>query len=162
LTDDLDLHGSVAYTHARYIDFTNAPGYTLNPANPATLGGLLYANVPENVDGKTMVRSPEFTASVTLSYHKQLNDSHRLEVTLSPYYSTRVFFTFDNTAAQAPYATLDGKVSLTLGEHMKVSVFGHNMTDSKYALNNGQNAFGLNEVKYAPPASYGVSFGYQF
>jgi iron complex outermembrane receptor protein len=162
LGDHFDVQESAAYTHARYISFPNAPGYTADPTNPGTLGGLIFANIPVDASGKNMVRAPEFSASATFRYHVQLSETKKLEVTLSPYYSSRVYFTFDNTLSQAPYATLDGNVSLSLNDHLKVSVFGHNITDTSYYKGMSQNALAFEIVQYAPPASYGVALAFSF
>ena len=67
LSENFDLHAAAAYTHTRYVSFPFAPGYVNDPTNPAMLGGLIFANVSLNVSGKTMVRSPEFTASGSAS-----------------------------------------------------------------------------------------------
>lgn len=162
LLDDFDIKAALAYTHTRYVNFTTAPGYTGDPANPATLGGLIYASIPVDASGREMVRAPKITASATVRYHRQLDEKHEMEVALSPYYSSRVFFTFLNDQSQKPYLTLDANVSLTIDEKVKVSMFGHNLTDTTYVTNIGQSALGLNESVFATPRTYGVSFGYQF
>ena len=162
LSDDFDLRGAVAYTHARYIDFKTAPGYTNDPANPATLGGLLYTSVPVNASGKTMVRSPDLTASATIDFHRQLTSNNRLNVTLSSYYSSRVYFTFFNDLSQPAYVTLDGNVSLTLTADVKVSVFGHNLTDERYKVGEGQNALSNETAIFSAPRSYGVALAVAF
>lgn len=162
LNDNFDIRAAIAYTHARYIDFKTAPGYIVNPADPATLGGLLFSNVSLDVSGKTMVRSPELTASGTLNYHVEVGDGDKFALSISPYYSSRVYFTFDNALSQKPYFTLDARATLTLNERLMLSIFGRNLTDSAYKTNAAQNALGLNTVAYARPRSYGASIGYSF
>jgi iron complex outermembrane receptor protein len=168
LNDNFDLHAAVAYTHARYIDFKFAPGYVNDPSNPSTnpggaiFPGALFANVSLDVSGKHMVRAPDFTASSSLTYHTNLSANKALEITLSPYYSSRVYFTFDNSLSQKPYATLDGAVTLTVSDTLKLSVFGRNLTNSNYAIGKAQNALSLETVGYAVPRVYGVSIGYSF
>lgn len=162
VSDNLDLRAAVAYTRSRYVEFTNAPIYVDDPTNPATLGGLLYANVSGDVSGRTMVRAPKFTASGTARFHTPVGDGDELEATLSPYYSSRVYFNFDNSLSQKAYLTLDGAVTLTLDDRMKVSVFGRNLTDKIYRIGAGQNALSLDTAGYAQPRTFGVSFGYSF
>jgi iron complex outermembrane recepter protein len=162
LGESFDVRGAVAYTHSRYVDFPNAPGYVDNPANPTTAGGLLFANVSLNVSGKKMVRSPEFTASSTLRYHTRLTSDAELELTLSPYYSSRVYFTFDNSLSQKNYTTLDAAATLTLHDSVKFSVFGRNLTDEKYFVSKSQNSLSLDAGRYATPATFGVSLEYAF
>ncbi|HEY9090213.1 TonB-dependent receptor [Parasphingorhabdus sp.] len=176
INDNFDLRMAAAYTHARYVDFQNAPGYVNDPTNPTSIvslpigpggslvpiPGLLFANVVVNASGNNMVRSPEFTASSTLSYHTSVGGNNELELTVSPYYSSRVYFTFDNSLSQKAYVTLDAAATLTLDENMKISVFGRNLTDGKYFINKSQNALSLEAGRYAEPRTYGVSLGYSF
>lgn len=156
VNDNFDVRLAAAWTHARYIDFPNAPGWLLRP------GGLTFANVVVDASGSNMVRSPDFTASSTLRYHTPVGDNKEFEVALSPYFSSRVYHTFDNALSQAPYATLDATATLTLNDNLKVSVFGRNIFDTKFAIRKTQNSLSLNAVVFAAPASYGVSFGYSF
>lgn len=156
INDNFDVRLAAAYTHARYLDFPNAPGWILRP------GAATFANVIVDASGNRMVRTPEFTASSTLRYHTELSGDKTLEVALSPYFSSRVYHTFDNVLTQAPYATLDAIATLSFANRMKVSVFGRNIFDTKYAMRKAQNSLSLDAVVFAPPASYGVSFGYAF
>jgi len=162
LSENFELRAAVAYTRSKYIEFANAPIYVDDPTNPATLGGLLYANISGDVSGRTMVRSPKLTASGTARFHTPVGDGDELELTLSPYYSSRVYFSFDNSLSQKAYFTLDGAVTLTLDERMKVSVFGRNLTDKTYRLGASQNALSLDTAIFAQPRTYGVSLGYSF
>jgi len=155
LNDNFDLRAAVAYTHARYVDFKFAPGYV-------DVGALTFANVSLDVSGNTMVRAPEFTASGTLSYHMSVGNDKRFEVNISPYYSSRVYFTFDNSLSQKAYATVDASAALTLHDKIKLSIFGRNLTDSKHLISASQNTLILSAVRYAEPRVYGVSFGYSF
>ncbi|HEY9090203.1 TonB-dependent receptor [Parasphingorhabdus sp.] len=162
LNDNFDLRAAAAYTHARYLDFPSAPGYVLDPADPATLGGLLFSNISLDASGNHMVRAPEFTASGSIAYHTPIGGNSELEIVLSPYYSSRVYYTFDNSLSQKPYFTLDGTVTLTVDEKMEVSIFGRNLTDSKHQIGAAQSAFSLEMVAFAKPRTFGVSLGYSF
>lgn len=162
VSENFDLRAAVAYTRSKYVEFANAPIYVDDPTNPVTLGGLLYVNVSGDVSGRTMVRSPKFTASGTARFHTPVGDGDELEITLSPYYSSRVYFNFDNSLSQKPYFTLDGAVTLTLDERMKVSLFGRNLTDKIYRIGGSQNVLSLDTASFAQPRTYGVSLGYSF
>ena len=161
LNDAFDVHAAFAYTHARYKNFPNAPGYTLDPTNPNTAFGLIFANISVDASGRHMVRAPDYTASGTISYHTQLTERDRLDVTVTPYYSSRVYFDFVNSLSQAPYATVDAAATLTLAGNTTISVFGRNLTDNAYYLNQGQNTYGK-QGTFAKPRTYGVSLGLSF
>jgi iron complex outermembrane receptor protein len=160
-SDAFDIRAAVAYTHTRYVDFKTAPGYTSDPANPGSVFGLINANIIVDASGKTMVRAPELTASATAGYHAKFGDGNRLDLTVSPYYSSRVYFDFANTLDQKPYVTLDAAATVTLGDRTKISVFGRNLTDQIYSTARGINALGSSR-NYGMPRTYGVSFGYAF
>ena len=162
LNDNFDIRAAAAYTHARYIDFTNAPSVVDDPTNPATLGGLLFANAVVDASGNNMVRAPDFTASGTFSYHAPVGDDDEFSITISPYYSSRVYFTFDNSQSQKAYATIDAAATLTLDGNMKISIFGRNLTDKRYFTSLGQSTLAFPAGKYAKPRVYGVSLGYSF
>jgi iron complex outermembrane receptor protein len=162
LSDNFDLRAAAAYTHARYLEFPFAPGYILDPTDPATLGGLLFSNVSLDASGNVMVRSPEFTASGMLRFHMPVGNDDEFEITVSPYYSSRVYFTFDNSLSQGPYATVDATATLTLNQRVRLSVFGRNLTDTRYLLGGGQSAFSLATATYARPRVIGASLGLSF
>ncbi|HEX7784482.1 MAG TPA: TonB-dependent receptor [Sphingobium sp.] len=160
-SDAFDVRAGFAYTHARYIDFKTAPGYTNDPTVPATLGGLFNANIVVDASGSHMVRAPAYTASATFGYHAEVGDDSRLDVTVSPYYSSRVYFDFANTLSQKAYMTLDAAVTFTSHGNMTISVFGRNLTDKIYYTQQGINALGTNG-NFGMPRTYGVSLGYSF
>ncbi len=162
LSDNFDLSAAAAYTHARYEDFPFAPGYVVDPTDPATLGGLLFSNVSVDASGNHMVRSPELTASGTLSYHTPIGSNKELVVTLSPYYSSEVYFTFDNSLSQDAYTTLDAAATLTVNDNLSVSIFGRNLTDSDHKVGAGQNSLSFENATFAKPRTYGVSLGLSF
>lgn len=155
LNDNFDIRAAVAYTHSRYVDFKNAPGW-------ADLGGLSFVGVPVDASGKKMVRAPELTVSSTITYHTTLGGDRNLEISVSPYYSSRVYFTFDNSLSQAPYVTVDAAAALTLSDNLKVSVFGRNLTDRTYKVYESQLAFSLDGARYATPRTYGVSLNFSY
>lgn len=161
LGDAFDLRAAFAYTHARYIDFKTAPGYTNSPANAGSVFGLIYAAVIVDASGNHMVRAPDYTASATLGYHARFGGNDRFDLTLSPYYSSRVHFDFANTLSQKSYVTLDGAATITLDGRTRMSVFGRNLTDQVYHNLEGFNALGSSGV-YGMPRTYGVSLGYSF
>lgn len=162
LNDNFNIIGAIAYTHARYQDFPFAPGYVVDPTDPATLGGLLFSNISVDVSGNQMVRAPELTASGSFNYLTTIAGGKELEVSLSPYYSSEVFFTFDNSLSQDAYVTLDGAATLALNENFKIAVFGRNLTDSDHQLSGSQNSLSFENVTYAPPRTYGVSLSATF
>ena len=54
----------------------------------------------------------------------------------------------------------DGSIGYSL-DHVKVTVFGRNLTDKVYSTYQGSNAVG-NFITFASPRTYGISLGYSF
>ena len=159
-SDAFDIRAAVGYTHARYVEFPFAANYTT--ANIAATGfGLVFLNGSVDAAGNHMVRAPELTASVTFGYHAQLGSDTFLDVSVSPYYSSRVYFSFDNTLSQGAYTTVDANATFTFKENITVSVFGRNLSDEVYYTSQSVNALGYAGT-FAMPRTYGVSLGYAF
>lgn len=155
IDDHFDVRAAAAYTHSRYVSFKNAPGW-------ADIGQAVFVNVPVDASGKKMVRAPEVTLSSTVSYRTPVGADKELVLSVSPYYSSRVYFTFDNTLSQAPYVTFDAAATLTIKDNLELSVYGRNLTDKVYKLYESQLTFGLEGARYATPRVYGVSLNYAF
>lgn len=155
IDDHFDVRAAAAYTHSRYVSFKNAPGW-------ADIGQAVFVNVPVDASGKKMVRAPEVTLSSTVSYRTPVGADKELVLSVSPYYSSRVYFTFDNTLSQAPYVTFDAAATLTIKDNLELSVYGRNLTDKVYKLYESQLTFGLEGARYATPRTYGVSLNYAF
>ncbi len=155
-----DVRAAVAYTHARYIDFPFAPAYS-NVVSQDTGFGLVFQNGSADASGNNMVRAPELTVSTAFNYHADLGHDRRLDISVSPHYSSRVFFTFDNSLSQGGYTLLDANATLSLGQNLTLSVFGRNLTDKAYSV--GKNINNLLAVtNFGAPRTYGVSLGYSF
>jgi iron complex outermembrane recepter protein len=162
LNDNFDIRLAAAYTHSRYVEFPVAPTYIVDPTDPATLGGLLFSNVNTDASGNTMVRAPKFTASGTFRFETPVGDNDQFEIAVTPYYSSRVYMSFDNRLSQKPYATVDATTTLTLDDSVKLGLFGRNLTNSNYKKGSGPNALGLENALFAEPRTYGVSLGFSF
>jgi len=156
-----DIRAAAAYTHARYKDFRNAPGYKLDPTDPNSGFGLFYSSISVDVSGSHMVRAPQWSGNSSFNYHTQLSPAALLELSLAGSYSSPVYFDFANTLKQPSYLLLDASATLTLDEHTTLSVFGHNLTDKIYYTNMSQNALMIGAA-YGMARTYGVSIGYSF
>lgn len=160
INDSWDIRAAVAYTKAEYRDFPFAPAYAAT-TGASTGFGLIYETVIRDASGNSMVRAPEFTASASFNYHANIGDNSRLDVTVSPYYSSEVFFDFANTIGQDDYVTVDATATMTFNESLKVSVFGRNLGDEIYKTSMGINGLGTMNI-FGMPRTYGVSLGYSF
>ena len=156
-----DVRASLAYTHARYKDFPNAPDYTIDPTDPNAGFGMFYSSKSVDVSGANMVRAPEWSANTSLNYHAQVLGGKTFDASLSGAYTSRVYFNFSNSLDQPGYFLLDAKTTLAFNDHLSMSLFGRNLTDKIYYTGATQSTLAT-AVTYGLPRMYGVSFEYNF
>ncbi|HEY0682171.1 MAG TPA: TonB-dependent receptor [Steroidobacter sp.] len=156
-----DFRASVAYTHARYEEFTNALDYRIDPTDPASVFGLFYSSTSVDASGSNMVRAPEWSASAALNFHAWLPGDMRLDLSLSGAYSSRVYFNFSNTLSQPSYFLTDANATLAFNDRLSMSVFGRNLSDESYYTSYSQNVL-TTAATFGMPRTYGVSLEYNF
>jgi iron complex outermembrane receptor protein len=115
LTDKFDVNFDAAYTHGRYNKFPGATAYFPN-AN-----GIAYRSVPVDNSGKQMVRTPDFTGSVTLNYTQPVNFG-TLRGSVHNYYTSSLYTEvgeqfkihgYDLTDLTVSWTSLNGKWKVT-------------------------------------------------
>jgi iron complex outermembrane receptor protein len=173
ILSDFNIRLGGAWTHGRYDSFPQAIEYfptTSTAACPSTaaevvrVGGIpLVGNCQylASASGKTMVRAPDFTLTAGADYSTQ-TPYGRLTLSENLYVSSRVFFDPTDSVSQPAYATLDLKATLNLpNSRWSVSVFGDNVTDTKYVTQVAEDVFGYGAV-YGNPSSFGVGASMRF
>jgi iron complex outermembrane receptor protein len=151
-----DIRAAFAYTHARYRNF---PGAIIFVPRPGGLTGNLTVT-GYNASGNTMLRAPEITISSTANYRVQAGSS-QIEFSVTPYYTSKINYTFDERIQQPGYFTVDGAITFVPKESVRLSVWGRNLTNKTYATL--LNATSTRDViLYAQPRTYGVSLSYRF
>jgi iron complex outermembrane receptor protein len=159
-TPDLDIRLGGAWTHARYDDYANAVLYIPTQIAPGVFAGngqapsAAFPNDP-NAKGKTMVRAPDFTLTAGADYTRELPYG-RMRLSGNLYFSSKVYFDPHDTTWQNDYATLDLKATwISPGDQWSFSVFGDNITDTKYVTQVAEDVFGYGAI-YGTPATVGV------
>jgi iron complex outermembrane receptor protein len=164
-TPEFTVTAGLAYLDAEFSSYPNA---TVN--NPITYRAGPLAGRPcfcgnvtgiRDVSGNALVRSPDWTASLTGLYSKELS-AGQLDGSVSVYRSDKYFLDAENRIFQPSYTTVAAQVSFSpAGTGMKLTAWGRNLTNKKII----QGAFILNEadgVSFGPPRTYGVSLEYAF
>ena len=174
VSDAFNLTGGVAWTHARYRSFANAPYYgycdpTAGAASPLfcvppAFGGLgAGAIVQSSTDasGFHMQRSPEFTGNVGANYTADLAGG-RLNLSGNLYYTSSFYFDPEQQFRQKGYEVLALRAEWTdASDRYSVAVFGDNVTNSRYQTQVLFNTLGIGSVWNAP-TTWGVSVGVKF
>lgn len=157
MTSNFDINAGGAYTHARYTDFPNAPGY-FQCLNFAACGaGYGLQNVINiNAKGLTLPRSPDFTGNVGARY-TTLVLSGEFALSGNLYYSSKVYLDPANQYWQGSYATLSVRAQWTdPTKRYTLAVFGNNVTDKHYVNQILESQVAIDQG-WAAPATYGFS-----
>ncbi|WP_206046923.1 TonB-dependent receptor [Mangrovimicrobium sediminis] len=174
VSGDFSVYSGVAWTHARYESFTNAPYYSYcDPTAdatsllfclPAELGGLgagsLVQSLTDASDGE-MQRAPEWTGNLGASYDIPLGGS-LLTLSGNIYYTSEFYFDPEQQFRQEDYTlvSLRGQWTDASGRYT-VAVFGDNVTDEDYRTQVLFNTLGIGSV-WGAPATWGISLGMNF
>lgn len=121
-TRNFSVRGSSAYTHARYADFPGAQSFI-----PLPQGGNQV--VALDASGKVMTRAPKWTFNVGADWGTDFATG-RLSVDGNIYYSTTLYYDFQNIFSQGSYALANASVSWsTPNDKLKFSVWATNLTN---------------------------------
>jgi iron complex outermembrane receptor protein len=169
VTEDFNVNGGAAWTHARYKSFRDAPFYSYcDPAAAAAsamacgaIGPGSLTQTTTDASGFHMQRSPSFTANVGANYGLDVA-SGRLTLSGNLYYSSSLYFDPAEQFKQKAYEILSLRAQWTdPSERYTVAVFGDNVTDKRYMSQVLFNTLGIGSV-WASPATYGVEVGMKF
>jgi iron complex outermembrane receptor protein len=148
VSDNFQVNGSAAYTHARYRHFPNAPGY-VPVGGPA--GGPIAATIVD-ASGLAMQRAPDFTATAGARYTVDLAGG-QLALSGTVYHSSEVFFDTAAQISQKPYNTLGLRAEWTdPSNRYTIALYGDNVTGTRY-LSSAQASVPLAVLtNWSPPA----------
>lgn len=149
LSTEFSLVAGAAYTHARYGDFTGeAP--TGQPFVPPNYG---YLTGPTNFTGGSMIRSPDWSGNVALSWTRPTAFG-QLSATANLYLTSTVPFTPDRQVSQPGYGLLNLSLGWTAPDKdWKITATGENLTDKRYTTFSAEGLLG-DSVAYGAPASW--------
>ncbi|MES2986389.1 MAG: TonB-dependent receptor [Pseudomonadota bacterium] len=148
------LRAGANFTHARYVDFLQAPFFEPLPA-----GG--NRSFTADASGKKLVRAPDFSGTLGLDYRKELA-SGTLTAGTSLYYNSGFSWSVDNRFNEEPYALLSATAGWSWNDdRYRLSVWGKNLTNTLYSQG-GTVTTAADAFSYARPRSYGVAFDASF
>ena len=168
--DGLTLRAALAYNHSTYKNFPGASVYC--PRGAPTQGNALIAigalnpcSGQVNADGATgnqLIRTPEFTASLSAAYRHELGNGGSLDLSGSGFYSGAFYWDPNNRLREQPYVLMNAEIAYNLpGDHVRLAVWGRNLANELYAIYKTEAAAG-DSVAYARPRSFGVSAQVKF
>lgn len=154
LSDNLTLRANIGFLDAEYDEFVL----------DRNLDGVL-----EDFSGREVVRAPDVTAGIDLTYMQELgnggslrwNSNFNYEDENTYYYNDDIGEEFDTILEER--TILNFSVTYTdPSERYYVSAFGRNLTDDRYKT--ASQAVGVlwTFSNYGPPRTYGVEAGFNF
>jgi iron complex outermembrane receptor protein len=154
LTDALILRANLGYLDAKYDEF---------------LLDLDLDGVPDqDLSGRPVTRSPEWTAGVDLTWQHSLSGGSGLRALIGVYYEDESTFYYAADGEQfdtflQSHTLVNANLTWTSSNGIwYLSAFGKNLTDERYR-NASQYVGGLWTFStYAPPRTYGVEVGIHY
>jgi iron complex outermembrane receptor protein len=165
-TDNLTVTGGFNAMNTEYTDYDATPSVY----NTAAIPGPVVASVPYDAEGDDMIRAPDFSAFVSLSYDLRLDGGASLPIVVT--YSHKGDYNFDLIPGDASnrideyesdsYELLSARMTYhSANEKWSVAAWGNNLTDEEYYDEVVAFATAVRATVGAP-RTYGVDFTYNF
>jgi len=152
-TDRLSLSGSVAWLDTEFTDYT-----TDNP--------ITFAQEIVDLSGNSLKQAPEWSAFARGEYEFPIANGGFLTFGAEASYKSKQYYTEfnDDITSQDAYTLVNLNLKYTApGEKLTVNLWGRNVTDKLVNASRYVNALGRTvTATYLPPATYGVTVGYDF
>lgn len=163
LSDQITLRSGIGYTHATYSDFPGAlltfprtSGCGANPNRPCG-----NTQTPADASGNDMVRTPKWTATLSLDYVTDLAGGE-LRGSVTGSYNSGFYWDAGNRLKQPDFFLLNANLSWGPdGGPWRIGVWGRNLFNQLHQLYIADTTQG-DSVAYARPRSIGVSLGFDF
>ena len=149
LNENVSLNAAIAWTHARYQQFTGE-GATGRPLVPPHYG---YATGPVDYAGGALVQSPDWTGNIGLDWHMP-STMGQWNVAANLYLTSRVPFTPDRLLSQSGYALLNLSAGWTTSDKTwSVTASAQNVADTRYQSFSSIGFLG-NTLTYGAPLTW--------
>jgi len=135
---------------------TTAPG-VLSPG-PRTGG---YATCYGDVSGNRTALAPKFTGSIGTTYTLPAGADGWVRMTAVYNYNSGYYFEQDNVAKQDDFGLLNASIEYRPTDRWGIEIWGKNLTDTGYAVQNLTVFSGIVET-FAAPRTYGANLKFDF
>lgn len=154
LSSAFRLAGSVAYTNAKFRQFSNAPFTSPN-------GGV--AQFPGDASGNSIPKSPRVQGNLSATYTAALQNGSAVDFNLTGIYSSSYFFEANNIAKQKAYGKLNASIAWNSADKKyTVRVFANNLTNAATAVYSSTLSDGTINVTYDAPRIVGIGFNVRY
>jgi iron complex outermembrane recepter protein len=157
LAHGLTFSGGAAYVDGKYTKFDDAVVY-----QPVTAPPYGYVQVPYDASGKSLIRSPKWTANAALNYEVETS-AGTFGAYVAGNYNSGLKYDVAGIIAQKRYALLDAELSFKPDflKGLRVVVWGKNLTDKRYIQSVLTSGF-VQGASYADPRTFGVRGEFSF
>ncbi len=141
---------------AKYLNYATAAGYI-----PVRNPNGTFQRTTFSANNRRVIRAPETSASVTLSYDHAV-DSGAVDAAVTVYYSGKFLEEITGIIEQKAYANLNAQIGYRPADsNFRFGIYGKNLTNNAVygGAITGTNAF---EATYAPPLEVGINAKYAF
>lgn len=156
ITSELEVSMGLAYMDAEYDDFDRSQAWVQD----TMVTGLFLAQYVD-ASGKEMLRSPELTSTLNVSYQTQVAEGS-LAASGRLYYTSDFYFDSYETYEQDAYHLLSLRVAWTdPSETYTLALFGDNLTDEEYYTQVLPQFFGV-LTTWGAPRTFGAGVELHF
>jgi iron complex outermembrane receptor protein len=158
ITKTLTARVGATFLHAIFVEFPGAPGTVPNPNPP--YGSTQF--MPINASGNDLPHSPHTTITSGFDYTVPTSIG-TWDLNVGDYYNSGFYWDPDLQVRQNAYNTLDAQLRLIFPKNWKLSLWGKNITGTKYYTYEAENAGPPGHASAAAaPATYGVGASYAY
>ena len=162
-TDNFRIDGNLAFLDAEFVDYESVnPIFPILPPPPPAPQDL----IPKDLAGNKLRQAPEFSGYLRGEYAHALGSGGMLTWGVQVSHKGDQFYTEfnDDISGQEAYTLVDFNVLYTSSdERMSVNFWGNNVTDELVVGGAFVSSTGfIVSANNLPPATYGVTFGYNF
>ena len=169
----LTIAGNVAYLNTKFDEFCTTdsrnPALPLDPENCTFDDGAGGTFVTSNLAGNRLPRAPDLTAFVSATYETDLGEMLDGFVRAEWQFTGDQFFSVFNrpTIAQDGYHLFNASAGISAADdRWSVQVWGRNIFDKEYFSNLFESGviatLVIPQGFVGPPATYGVTVGFEF
>ena len=123
---------------------------------------VLYLYLPRPVGGNDTVRTPKYSGTAAVNYTFPIFFGLDAELGTDVYYNDGYFFDTVNTLRQESYYILNARAGIyDPRSHIRVTLFGKNLTDELFFSNKYRQDFGDTGI-FGAARTYGVTLNWDF
>lgn len=149
----LVVNANFAYVDAIYTDFKNGEGFDEST-------GIYQSNL--DLSDYKLRNTSERSGSVGIVQAFDFGSDHSLEISADAYHASRFYYNANNTVSEDPYTLVSARISYEyIPLRTRITVFGENLTDTRYHVQKFETDFGV-LTTLAAPKSVGVRLNWDY